>query len=67
MQYLNADSGGISSLENESSSWCVISIDKKEIKVKIKHIGGGKFTILSDGNRGEYTNRVVYASDILHC
>jgi hypothetical protein len=37
-----------------------------EVKAKIKHMGGGKFKILTDESGGEYTNVIVDASDVFH-
>jgi hypothetical protein len=37
-----------------------------EVKAKIKHMGRGKFKILTDESGGEYTNVIVDASDVFH-
>jgi hypothetical protein len=54
-------------LEKVSSAWCNLSINETEVKAKVKHIGRGKFKILTDENGGEYTNVIVDASDVFHC
>jgi len=68
MQYIrNTNSKEAYELENDASTWCMLSINEVEMKAKIKHMGRGKFKILSDENGGEYTNIVVDASDVFHC
>jgi len=67
MQYLNINSKEVHKLENDSSTWCKLSINETEVKAKIKHMGRGKFKILTDESGGEYTNIIVDASDVFHC
>jgi hypothetical protein len=68
MQYLkDTNSNQTSTPEDDLSTWCILSVNNKQIKAKIRHIGKGRFEIISDGNDGEYTTRVVDASDVLHC
>ncbi|MGH9978419.1 MAG: hypothetical protein ACRD8Z_21695 [Nitrososphaeraceae archaeon] len=68
MQYLkNINSKEVHKLEKDSSVLCNLSINETEVKAKIKHIGRGKFKILTDENGGEYTNVIVDASDVFHC
>ena len=50
-----------------TSAWCNLSINEIEMKAKIKHMGRGKFNILTDKSGGEYTNVIVDASDVFHC
>jgi hypothetical protein len=45
----------------------VLSICETEVKAKIKHMGRGKFKILTDEKGGEYTNVIVDASNVIHC
>lgn len=68
MQYLkNINSKEVHKLEKVSSSRCNLSINETEVKAKVKHIGRGKFKILTDENGGEYTNVILDASDVFHC
>ncbi|HZA69417.1 MAG TPA: hypothetical protein VE548_06930 [Nitrososphaeraceae archaeon] len=68
MQYLkNINSKEVHKLEKDSSAWCKLSIKETEVKAKIKHMGRGKFKILTDESGGEYTNVIVDASDVFHC
>jgi hypothetical protein len=48
-------------------SWCTLLIDNSKITAKIRHIGRGKFRILSTQNGDKYINNVVDASDIFSC
>lgn len=47
-------------------TWCLISVANNEVRAKIAHVGRGKFRILED-ERGEYSDRKIDASDVLHC
>ena len=47
-------------------TWCLISIDGREIKAKIIHMGRGKFKILDDKD-SKYVGKIVDASDVVHC
>jgi hypothetical protein len=68
MQYLkNINSKEVHKLEKVSSARCNLSINETEVKAKVKHIGRGKFKILTDENGGEYTNVILDASDVFHC
>lgn len=67
MQYLkNINSKEVHKLEKVSSAWCNLSIYETEVKAKIKHMGRGKFKILTDEKGGEYTNVIVDASNVIH-
>jgi hypothetical protein len=49
MQYLkNINSKEVHKLEKVSSARCNLSINETEVKAKVKHIGRGKFKILTD-------------------
>ncbi len=68
MQYLkNINSKEVHKLEKDSSARCKLSINEIEVEAKIKHMGRGKFKILTDESGGEYTNVIVDASDVFHC
>ena len=68
MQYLkNINSKEVHKLEKVSSARCNLSINETEVKAKVKHIGRGKFKILTDENGGEYTNVILDVSDVFHC
>jgi len=49
------------------SCWCFLLIEGTEFEARIKHIGRGKFKILNDEYGGKYTNKIVDASDVVHC
>ncbi len=55
------------SSEEKTASWCMISMDGSKIKVKIKHIGRGKFKVVNDEREGKYSDSIVDASDVIHC
>jgi hypothetical protein len=48
------------------SCWCTVDIDGQEIRAKIAHKGRGKFRIEDDAS-GNYTGKVIDASDIISC
>ena len=47
--------------------WCLVSINELTINAKIVHKGRGKFKILNDEYGGRYIDKIVDASDIVHC
>jgi hypothetical protein len=56
-----------SSLEKHSS-WCSAELNEgKRIKVRLAHIGRGRFLILDDEEGGTYIDKTVDASDIVNC
>lgn len=52
---------------DNDSSWCTIVLNESTVRAKVKHIGAGKFLIISDKNGGRYIGKIVDASDIFHC
>jgi hypothetical protein len=53
--------------EQRYSCWCFLLIDGIGFEAKIVHKGRGKFKILSDEYGGKYRNKIVDASDVVHC
>ena len=51
----------------ENICWCLVSINELTINAKIVHKRRGKFKILNDEYGGRYINKIVDASDIVHC
>ena len=49
----------------EISYWCTAVIEGKEKRVRIRHIGRGRFLVLESENSSQDT--IIDASDILHC
>jgi len=65
--HLKADNDD-SSIEIEKySCWSVIFIGTLKIDAKIIHKGRGKFRIVEDKCKGKYVNKIVDASDVIHC
>lgn len=54
-------------MANELDSWCVVSINRIDSIVKIKHIGRGKFRIIEVFNGNLKVDTIVDASDVLDC
>ena len=53
--------------DNSKSIWCRFYIDYfNSAKVKITHIGGGKYRVIEDKEGGKYVGRTVDASDVDH-
>jgi uncharacterized protein len=64
---LKADNDN-STIEIEKySCWSVIFIGELKIDAKIIHKGRGKFKIVEDKHKGMYVNKIVDASDVIHC
>jgi hypothetical protein len=58
----------ISYQEERNSSWCLAFINEAKRRVKIVHIGRGKFKVISDGEGYRYADNIIIdASDIFHC
>ena len=56
-----------STLEKHSS-WCSAELNEgKKIKVRLKHVGRGKFVILEDEEGGKYIDKKIDASEIVSC
>ena len=53
--------------QEKYSSWCLLFIDGATVEAKIFHKGRGKFKIVNDKYGGIYINKIVDASDIVHC
>jgi hypothetical protein len=53
--------------EERYSSWCFLLMGGTEFEAKIVHKGRGKLKILNDQYGGQYINKIVDASDIVHC
>ena len=65
--HLKADNDD-SSIEIEKySCWSVIFIATLKIDAKIIHKGRGKFRIVEDKCKGKYVNKIIDASDVIHC
>ncbi|MFQ5941682.1 MAG: hypothetical protein ACE5KA_08310 [Nitrososphaerales archaeon] len=47
-------------------SWCVVSIDGKQTKVKILHKHNGKFEIVETED-GKHIGKVIDASEVDNC
>jgi len=53
--------------QDYSSCWCFLFIDETRLEAKVVHKGRGKFKILNDEYGGKYVNKIIDASDIVHC
>jgi hypothetical protein len=53
--------------EEHYSSWCFLLMEGTEFEAKIVHKGRGRFKILNDEYGGKYNNKIVDASDNVHC
>ena len=54
-------------MASDLDSWCVVSINRIDSIVKIKHIGRGKFRIIEVFNGNLKVDTIVDASDVLDC
>jgi hypothetical protein len=53
--------------DNNKAIWCRFYLDDfNTVKVKIIHIGGGKYRVIEDREEGKYIGRIVDASDVDH-
>jgi hypothetical protein len=54
--------------ENEKGdTWCTILVGNIKTKVKVRHIGKGKFKVINDEQNGNLIGNLLDASDIFHC
>jgi hypothetical protein len=53
--------------DNSNAIWCRFYIDDfNTVKVKIIHVGGGKYRVIEDREGGKYVGRILDASDVDH-
>lgn len=48
------------------SSWCTAILDGKQVRVRVRHLGRGKFLVIED-EAGTNHQRIIDASDIIPC
>ncbi|AFU57471.1 hypothetical protein Ngar_c05280 [Candidatus Nitrososphaera gargensis Ga9.2] len=48
------------------SSWCTAILDGKQVRVRVRHLGRGKFQVIEDES-GTNNQKIIDASDIIHC
>lgn len=53
--------------KDDLGSDCITFIDKQEVRVKIIHVGRGKFKIIRDDGSGKHVGKIIDASDVIHC
>ena len=52
---------------DDKTIWCRYYIDDfNTAKVKILHIGGGRYKIVDDREGGKFVGKIVDASDVSH-
>lgn len=51
----------------KGDTWCTISVGDIKTKVKVRHLGKGKFKIVNDELNGNLIGNLLDASDIFHC
>ena len=54
-------------MASEPDSWCIVSVNRRDSIVKIRHIGRGKFRIVEVFNGNLEIDTIVDASDVLDC
>lgn len=47
------------------SCWCTASINGKKIRVRVRHVGRGRFLVIEA--EGTLDRAMIDAADILHC
>ena len=50
----------------KASFWCDAILDGKQVRVRVMHLGSGKYRILEDES-GVHDYKVIDASDIVYC
>lgn len=67
--YLKPDNNNnnFSTITEKYSCWSIVFIEGVEIEAKIIHKGRGKFKIIEDKYKAKYVNKIVDASDVVHC
>ena len=51
--------------EDKKGDWCIVSLDRSIIRVKIVHKSSGRYKIREDTKNGIHVDRIVDASDII--
>jgi hypothetical protein len=51
--------------EDKKGDWCIVSLDRFIIGVKIVHKSRGIYKIIEDTKNGIHVDRIVDASDII--
>jgi hypothetical protein len=64
IRMLFTKSNSVISSHEENSSWCLASINELKRKVKIVHIGRGKFKVINNEEGNNFGNIIIDASDI---
>lgn len=56
-------------IENDENgdTWCTISVRNTKTRVKVRHLGKGKFKIVNDEQNGNLIGNQLDASYIFHC
>ncbi len=54
-------------MASELDSWCIVSVNRRDSIVKIRHIGRGKFRIVEVFNGNLEVDAIVDASDVSDC
>lgn len=49
-----------------TDSWCVVKVDRQEIKANIRYVGKGKFKII-ETEENSHAGKLVDASEIILC
>jgi hypothetical protein len=50
--------------QDKKGDWCIVSLDRSIIRVKIVHKSRGRYKIREDTKNGIHVDRIVDASDI---
>jgi hypothetical protein len=56
---LSTINNSVISYQERKSSWCLVSINDVKRRVKIVHIGRGKFKVISDGEGDIYADNII--------
>ena len=61
---LSTINNSVISYQERKSSWCLVSINDVKRRVKIVHIGRGKFKVINDEGTRYSSNIIIGALDI---
>ena len=51
----------------KDDTWCTILVNEIKTTVLVRHLGGGKFKVISDHADGSLIGKILDASEIYHC
>lgn len=58
---------GKKGVQEKNDSWCTVLVNDSKTEVQVRHLGRGKFIVVSDESEGSLIGKELDASEIFHC